>query len=315
LVNGKNQTIETNEGDVKIYYKESEGDKKLALCRNGMWINDAIPSPLNRGGFINNKPFSALVLPQKNTSLSKLIRRAEGNLHMDLKLNRFSTDKSGKEKRKKLQEAFTKIRDYLTSVIGVNDNEMFDVEIPELSINMVGSRKSKENRKEKVPKSKKVKKHKKVTSFDNEDATDDNSNNGQRKEEKSNKKKRVGNPFSVAKFSSKHSVNDKEAKVRFSIDKPSTNLLLCLRLDDGKDPTCDGYGKVDSNNIYTQRLEIKKALCNGLECEIVNNDTIDIGQKEKNELTDLVIDYDTNIKGNYTIDYEFLNSALKKDNK
>jgi len=312
LVNGNSQIIETKEGDVKVYYKESEGDKKLALCRNGMWINDAIPSPLNRGQFVNSKPFSALVLPQKNTSLSKLIRRAEGNLHMDLKLNRFSSDKSGREKREKLQGAFEEIKDYLISVIGENDNDSFDVEIPELSINMIGSAKSEDKRQEKVPKTKKVKKRKKVNFSDEENGN--NQSTGKGEKDKSNKKKRVGNPFSVAKFSSRHNVKDKEARVRFSIDKPSTNLLLCLRLDDGKDPTCDGYGKIDANNIYIRRLEIKNAFCNGIECDIINGDTIDIGQKKKNEVIDLRIEYDTNIKGNYTIDYEFLNSA-KKDNK
>jgi len=313
LINGKNQILETQKGDVKVYYKEAEGDKRLALCRNGMWINDSIPSPLNRGQFVNNKSFSALVLPQKNTSLSKLIRRAEGNLHKDLVLNRFSSDKSGREKRKQLKEAFEEIRDYLISVVGENTNDSFNVEIPELSINMIGSAKSKEKRQEKVPKTKKVKKRPKVNSYDDGDGN--NPSGGEGKKDKSNKKKRVGNPFSVAKFTSKHNLNKKEARVRFSIDKPSTNLLLCLRLDDGKDPTCDGYGKVDTNNIYTQRLEIKKAFCNGKKCEIVNNDTIEIGKKDKGEVIDLQIDYDTNIKGNYTIDYEFLNSALKKDNR
>ena len=314
LVNGKNHTLETKEGEVKIYYKESEADKKLALCRNGMWINDAIPRPLNKGNFSDNKPFSALVLPQKNTSLSKLVRRAEGNLHMDLRLNRFSSDKLGKEKKKKLQEVFREIRDYLASVVGENDNESFDVEIPELSINMVGSTKSKEKRQEKVPKTKKVKKRKKVSPVENGD--DDNPSKGKGKKKKSKtKKKRVGNPFSVARFSSKHNIKHKEAKVRFSIDKPATNLLLCLRLDDGKDPTCDGYGNIDGNNIYTKRLEIKKAFCNTIECDIINNDTIDIGKKDKDELITLDIEYDTNVKGNYMIDYEFLNSALKKDSK
>jgi len=146
LIHGKSETLKTKEGDVKIYYHTYDGDKKLALCRNGMWINDSIPTPLNKGQFVDNKPFSALILPQKNTSLSKLVRRAEGNLHNNLKLNRFSSDKSGKEKRKKLQDAFKEIRDFLISKVEKNNNESFDVEIPELSINMIGNTISKKRK-------------------------------------------------------------------------------------------------------------------------------------------------------------------------
>lgn len=316
LINGNKETINTDAGNVKVYYKESEGDKKLALCRNGMWINDAIPSPLNRAQFVNNKPFSALILPQKNTNLSKLVRRAEGNLHKDLKLNRFSSDKSGDSKKKKLQDAFIEIRDYLIKQVGENDNDSFDVEIPELSINMIGNAKSKEKRKAKIPITKEIKKKNKVFLADENNGNEEETQAGGKGEKNSSeKKRRIGNPFSVTRFSSRHNIKQKEAKVRFSIEKPSTNLLLSLRLDDGKDPTCDGYGKVDTNNMYTQRLEIKKALCNGIECEILNGDTIDMGPKKENEQVDLLIDYETNIKGNYTIDYEFLNSASKKDNK
>ena len=98
LDNGQNKIITTYEGDVQIYYKLSENSTKLAICRNGMWINDSIPSPLNRANFPQNKAFNALVLAQKGTKFSTLIRRAEGNLHNNIKLNRFSNDKAGKEK-------------------------------------------------------------------------------------------------------------------------------------------------------------------------------------------------------------------------
>ena len=40
----------------------------------------------------------------------------------------------------------------------------------------------------------------------------------------------------------------------------------------------------------------------------VNDDTINIGEVTKGESIDLTIEYQSNIKGDYTIDYEFLNS-------
>lgn len=84
--------------------------------------------------------------------------------------------------------------------------------------------------------------------------------------------------------------------------------MLSLRLDDGTDPTCDTYTMSD-------RLFIKSAVCNGKKCHIIDNDTIDIGKVDRGEVLDLQIDYETNIKGNYSVDYEFSNSALKKDSK
>ena len=77
-----------------------------------------------------------------------------------------------------------------------------------------------------------------------------------------------------------------------------------MRLEDGTDPTCDSVG-------ITPRLKIKKALNNDIECKIIHDDTIDIGKVDKNTLINLNIEYDTNIKGDYIIDYEFLNSASK----
>ena len=300
---GQSQIIETNQGDVKVYYQESNTDTKLALCRNGMWINDALPPPLNKGQFTDNKYFNALVLPQKDTALSKLIRRAEGNLHMDIKLNRFSSDTNGGKKRTDLQSALREISDYLMKVIGKNDSDSFDVDIPELSINMIGDVKSKDSNKRKSPKTKKVARKPKL-------ATDDDGTGkptgGKGKKKKSDDKIRVGNPFEVGRFASRHNAKQKVAKLQFSIEKNATNLLLSLRLEDGTDPTCD-------STVTPNRLTIKNAKYNGTDCKIINDDTIDIGKVDKNIPIQLTVEYDTNIKGNYSIDYEFLNSALKKD--
>lgn len=303
LYKGHLQSIETKEGIVDVYYLESDSNTKLALCRNGMWINDAIPSPLRAGAFSSNKSFSALVLPQRDTELSALIKRAEGNLHMDLRLNRFPNDKAGKEKKKRLQAALDEIKSFLASIIGKNDSESFDVSIPELSINMIGDAKTKRRSERKSNKLKKTNERKKPA-----EGGDGKAQGGKGKKDKSNEKRRVGNPFDgVGKIGKRHNPQKKEAYVKFTIDKNATNLRLSLRLDDGTDPTCDIYS-------MSGRLSIKEAICNGKACKIVDNNTIDIGKVDRGTFLDLTIDYDTNIKGNYSVDYEFLNSALKKDN-
>ena len=297
---GKKQTITTKEGEVKIYYQLSNNDTKLALCRNGMWIDKSIPSPLNKGNFPSNKAFNALILAQKRTNFSTLIRRAEGNLHNNIRLNRFSNDKGGKDKREKLSISLKEIKEFLSNIIEKNDNDSFDYDIPDLSISMVGDTKSKQQNKRKSTQTKKIPKRKKIVI----DSDIPPSEKGKGKKNKSNTKLRVGNQFEVGKFSSFHNTKKQEAKLRFATDKNASNLLLCLRLEDGTDPTCDSVG-------ITPRLKIKKALNNDIECKIIHDDTIDIGKVDKNTLINLNIEYDTNIKGDYIIDYEFLNSASK----
>lgn len=304
LYKGHKQTIETKEGEATVYYLESVSSTKLALCRNGMWINDSIPSPLNRSSFSSNKPFSALILPHRDTHLSQLIKGAEGNLHRDLRLNRFPNNKIGKEKRKRFQEALKDIKNFLSSIIEKNDSESFDVSIPELSINMIGDARVKRRSERKSNKLKKTKIPKRAVE-NGEGKPED----GKGERPHSKRKKRIGNPFDgVDKIGKRHDPQKKEAYIRFVVDKRATNLLLSLRLDDGTDPTCDTYTMSD-------RLFIKSAVCNGKKCHIIDNDTIDIGKVDRGEVLDLQIDYETNIKGNYSVDYEFSNSALKKDSK
>jgi len=249
-----------------------------------------------------------LVLPQKNSSISTLIRRAEGNLHRDIRLNRFSSDKDGRKKREKLQQALTEIRDYLFDVIEKNNNDSFNVDIPELSVYMVGKASSSLPSERKSKKTKKMKKKRKIVDNSNEPLDDKDANP---KKDKSKTKRRVGNRFNVAKFTAFHNTKTKQAKVRFNIDKQSNNLLLSLRLDEGKDPTCDGYEITTS-----ERLTILSATNNNQKCDIIHNDTINIGEVAKGESINLVIEYQSDIRGDYTIDYEFLNSMpIVKDKK
>lgn len=300
---GQSQIIETSRGGVKVYYQESNTDTRLALCRNGMWINDALPPPLNKGQFTDNKYFNALILPQRDTALSKLIRRAESNLHINIRLDRFSSDLDGRKKRTDLQSALKEVSDYLMDVIGKNDSDYFDVNIPELSINMIGDTKSKESNKRKSPKTKKVARKPKPASVDDGAGKPVG---GKGEKDKSENKIRVGNPFEVGRFSSRHNAKQKIAKLQFSIEKNAANLLLSLRLEDGTDPTCD-------TTVVPNRLSIRSAKCNDTACKIINDDTVDIGKVNKNIPMNLTVEYETNIKGNYSIDYEFLNSASKKD--
>jgi len=268
-----------------------------------MWIDKSIPPPLSVGSFTGINTFSALILPQRDTELSALIKRAEGNLHKDLRLKRFSDDKKGREKKRRLQEALGKVREHLVSIIGKNDNDSFSVDIPELAINMLGSAETKRKNERKAPKVAKSKDKKRPV-----EGGSGKPEGGKGEKDKSKEERRIGNPFeSIANLNARHDIRKKESYVRFKIDKNATNLLLSLRLDDGTDPTCDNY-------TMTERLKIKSAACNGSPCQIIDHDTIDIGKTESGILMNLIVDYETDIKGDYTVNYEFNNSALKKEN-
>lgn len=306
---GEESTIETKEGNVKVHYQLSDSTS-LALCRNGMWISASIPPPLRKNEFIENKFFNALILPQRSTSLSTLVRRAEGNLHNDIKLNRFTEDKDGKKKRKDLQAAFKEVRDFLLNTIGKNENNSFEVPIPDLTIEMISDKKNDVTSKDK--KSKKKKSTKKIKKSEANTFGEEESNaSGDRKKTDNNKKndekRRAGSPFSVKKFLSSHDGDSKIAHINFSTGRKATNLLICLRIDNGTDPSCDNSG-------VAPRLKIKSAKSGDTKFEIINEDTIEFGTISAEDVNDTIIEYETNVEGKYTIHYEFLNSlAVTKD--
>ncbi len=314
LRNGRCETIPTLEGEVKIYFDLSESSTKLAICRNGMWINDALPSPLYKTSFPTNKTFNALILAQKSTKFSALVRRAESNSHDNLQLNRFSNDKEGKEKRARFSNALAEIKDFLENNVEKNDYDSFEYEIPELAITMIGDSKSKKDQKRKSNKTKSIPIKPKTkptekdsqgedTPFDPNDLKPSPPNPNP-----PNPNPRKGNPFEIGRLSAFHNTKSKEAKLKFVVEKNATNLLIALRLEDGTDPSCDKL-------TMTPRLTITKASNSGKTCKVIHNDTVDVGKVDKDTIVELSVNYETDVKGDYTIDYEFLNSALKKDNK
>lgn len=313
FVNGKVEVIKTKEGNVKVHFNPSDSTS-LALCRNGMWICDSLPQPLRRGDFAETKFFNALVLPQKNTRLSNLVRRSEGNLHNNLRYNRFSDDKEGRAKKEDLKQAFKEVKEFLEKAIGKNDNNSFSVEIPDLAIEMISDKKTDTNdtQKKKGSKSKKTKKLSKPTAntYGDEptDATGDNKDpsSNSNKDNDNKERKRSGNPFEVKKFLSSHDGDNKTAHIKFNTGRKATNLQVSLRIDNGTDPSCDSAG-------ISPRLKIISATSAGQELEILEGDTVDFGVVDKTDLKDVEINYETEVEGHYTIHYEFINGALRKD--
>jgi hypothetical protein len=298
-INGQKDIINTKEGDIEVIYKQS-GDFKIALCRNGMWINDSMPSPLNKASFVEYKPYNILLLPKKNTTLTALIRRAEGNLHRDIKYNRFSDDRYGKEKRERLKGALLEIREYLYKKLKKVDTEEFSVEIPELSVPMIGDSTTKKPQKRISKKTQKINPII-VTPNEGEEIEIKHKN------KKSKGKLKLNKPINISKFWALHNPKAKLAKVKF-ISDVEKNVALILRIDNGKDPTCEGFGVISG-----EKIKIKKVLKNSKKCDVINDEIIDLGKIKKNEEVKLEIIYDVDYKGDYTIDYEFISATKDSD--
>lgn len=296
LLYGEQQEVDTDEGKVLICFENSEVDTQLAVCRNGMWISKSLPNPLSVGNFSEYRNFNALILPDRGSNLSRLMRKIEGSMHADLYLNRFKHSSN----RSAFQKSFEKIKTFLRSKIEKNDDESFDVNLPQLSIQMLGNATSKSKTSRSNNKvSKKPSAQRDVDGFDGEKE----GSNTKDKKLKTDKKKRSGNPFYIASASARHT--NKGSKIIFKSDKKSENLLLVLRVDDGTDPSCDTLG-------YSAPIIIKSAFLNDAELVIDNDDTIIIGKVEVDQLINISIDYslDFSLK-NFGIIYDFYSSKQR----
>lgn len=280
LLDKRKYLITTKVGEVSIYLND-DLDTSLGICRNGMYITSKLPSPLRKVDFVGYSPFSALIVPL-DLEISNLIKRAEGSLHEDIKFSRFSNDKVGKEKKKKLKEAFKEINDFIKSKLQKIDDDSIDVSIDELNTIMLRNKHDKIG-KQRVNKISK-KREKPVINSD-EKITMPVS---EVKDKKSNKKLKIGKEVLLKKFVSFNDIENK--KLFISFESEYKDIFLKIRFDDGTDLTCDGISYGKDINIKS----VKGA-------ELV--DGVILARNIKNRVN-LEIDYDLDLK-NYVLNYQF----------
>ena len=87
ITESENQTLAVDEGMVHInlLIPSMNGNSRIDLFRNGMWITDNIPG-LWQADFANRQPFHAVISidAQEGGELHRLIRKAEGPMHDSL---------------------------------------------------------------------------------------------------------------------------------------------------------------------------------------------------------------------------------------
>ena len=122
LVNGEQHDIKTAHGSVRLLLRQGGDGKRVAICRNGMWITGDAPG-LWQADFGDRKPFDALLLVDAETSgkAHTLIKLAETPLHNKIEVVRLRD----KEDRKALRELLKELRDKIKGLAEEKDDETF----------------------------------------------------------------------------------------------------------------------------------------------------------------------------------------------
>jgi len=267
-------------GEVEIYL--SQGDEtKLAISRNGMYITSKLPSPLRKIDFLGYKPFNALIIPE-SMEISNLIKNAEGPLHDDLSFRRFSGDKTGKEKKKKLREVFKEINLFIKSKTKKVEEESLSVEIPELNVVMLSGKHDKKGKK----RTNKISKKRNKAVIGSDEKIEKQEIRPQKASSKN--KLRVGKEILLKKFLA---FNDtKSNKLYLKFESEYKDVFLRLKTDDGTDETCDiksAGTDIEIENIEGENAEIKGKFI--LVTDIKNEVNLTITYKS--EYKDSVINY------------------------
>jgi len=281
LLDRQKHICKTPFGEVEIYFGYSD-ITKLAICRNGMYITSMLPSPLRKENFVGYKPFNALIIPE-SLEISNLIKRAEGPLHDDINMKRFSDDKSGKEKKGKLREVFRAINEFIKSKIEKLDEESFTYSIPEFNIATLIDKHDKKGKK----KANKISKKREPVVIGSEEKSEIPPTP---KKTSSKSKLRIGKEVPILKkFISFNDIQT--SKLYLKLQSEYKDLYVRIKVDDGTDLTCD----TKSVGLDLEIIDVK-----GKNAQIMDKMILITDIKDEMELE---IEYKSELKG--VVNYQF----------
>ena len=108
LVLSDERIVETSYGRIVIHIRQSTQERtRINLFRSGMWITDSLPRN-RQSNYSGYKPFNALVLIDPPSEAFKLIRKSEGEKHLDISVKRLE-DEDGKNFNILFEEIRSKI--------------------------------------------------------------------------------------------------------------------------------------------------------------------------------------------------------------
>ncbi len=122
LTDGSPHTVATSRGEIKLMIRQGGDGKRVALCRNGMWITGEAPR-LWQADFGDRKPFDALLLVDAETSgeAHTLFKLAETPLHNKIKVMRLPSA----EDRQKLRALLDELREKIKGLTEEKSDESF----------------------------------------------------------------------------------------------------------------------------------------------------------------------------------------------
>lgn len=120
LVFSDRRIVETSYGSIAIHIRQSPQERiRINLFRSGMWITDVLPRN-RQGNYSGYKPFNALVLVDPPSEAFKLVRKSEGEKHLDISANRLAD-----EDKENFNMLFKEIRDRIIEGLEKSEAEVY----------------------------------------------------------------------------------------------------------------------------------------------------------------------------------------------
>ena len=284
LEKGKLVVLPTPHGEVKVYIRKDEGDKTVALCRNGMWISREIPF-MRRPDFASKQPFDAVIAIDGDAGEAyELFKVAEGSLHSDIDRSRLSGDD-----RRKFTQCLESLAKGIKGLVGDKDNKIW--EPPDFMAFATGQSVKNPERKSvsggqtakpMIPPKKK-------------EAGKGN------KPKKPSRTRRPGNALGV-KMGSRR-IAPGRVVVHFSSDEACDNAEFRMTIDRGADATCTGQLEGDgweSLRLRSVKIDGRDANINAAGCAMV-------GAVEEGRRYNMEVEYERPpIAGDYAIECAFI---------
>ena len=120
LVFSGERVVKTSYGKITIHIRQSTQERtRINLFRSGMWITDSLPRN-RQGNYPGYKPFNALVLIDPPSEAFKLVRKSEGEKHLEISANRLAD-----EDRKNFNNLFSEIRDKIIEGLEKSETQVY----------------------------------------------------------------------------------------------------------------------------------------------------------------------------------------------
>lgn len=119
------ETVSTSQGEVDVFLREDTEDKRVCLCRNGMWISDNVPR-LRRSNFGDQVNFNALIQVDSRSGINggdayALLKKAETPLHNQI----LPREVNNPDERKNLLKLLDEIQDAIQKHVTKKDGESY----------------------------------------------------------------------------------------------------------------------------------------------------------------------------------------------